>query len=96
VLGGILMYASTSANLGRGMALLGAYSLGLAIPFLLASVALGKFFTMFAWFRKHLVLVNRVAGVLLLGVGVLMITDRFTMIAGWFRDLTPEWLLKRL
>lgn len=96
ILGGILTYTANDANLGRGLALLGAYSLGLALPFIVASVALGKFFTVFAWLRKHLGLVNKIAGVLLVAVGVLMVTDRFAVLSGWFRDLTPGWLLERL
>jgi cytochrome c-type biogenesis protein len=96
VLGGILTLAASSADLGRGLTLLGAYSLGLALPFVLASVALGRFFTMFQWFRRHIRLVNRIAGALLIVVGVLMITDRFTIIASWLRGLTPEWLVERL
>jgi cytochrome c-type biogenesis protein len=96
VLGGILTYAASTATLGRGMALLGAYSLGLALPFVLASVALGRFFVTFAWFRKYLGLVNRVAGGLLVAVGLLLVTDRFAIIAGWLRDVTPQWMLERL
>ena len=96
VLGGILTYAASAADYGRGMALLGAYSLGLALPFLLASVALGRFFATFAWFRKYLGVVNKVAGALLVAVGLLLITDRFSIIAGWLRDLTPQWMLERL
>ena len=96
VLGGILTYAASAADYGRGMALLGAYSLGLALPFLVASVALGRFFATFAWFRKYLGVVNKVAGALLVAVGLLLITDRFSIIAGWLRDLTPQWMLERL
>ena len=96
VLGGILTYAASSADMGRGMMLLGAYTLGLAIPFVAASVALGKFFSVFQWFRRHLSLVNRISGAILVAVGLLMLTDRFTVIAGWLRDLTPAWLVDRL
>lgn len=96
ILGGILTYTASSSDLTRGIALLGAYSAGLALPFIAASLALGKFFTLFAWFRTHLKQVNRVAGVLMIAVGLLMVTDRFSVLASWFRGLTPDWLAQRL
>jgi cytochrome c-type biogenesis protein len=96
ILGGILTYAASAASLGRGLGLLFAYSMGLAIPFVLAAVALGKFFTVFGWFRRHLGLVNKVAGVILVFVGALMVTDRFTLLATWLSRMTPHWLLERL
>jgi cytochrome c-type biogenesis protein len=96
VLGAILTYAASEANVQRGMLLLGAYSLGLAIPFVLAAVALGRFFVVFGWIRRHLALINRIAGVMLVVVGLLMMTDRFTLLASWLVGLTPEWMLERL
>jgi hypothetical protein len=40
--------------------------------------------------------VNRVAGVLLVLVGILMVTNRFTMLANWLQDFTPEFILNRI
>jgi cytochrome c-type biogenesis protein len=96
ILGGILTYTASTADLRRGLALLFAYSLGLAIPFVLAAVALSRFFTVFAWIKRHLGLVNRIAGAVLIFVGVLMLTDRFTLLASWLVHLTPAWLLDRI
>jgi cytochrome c-type biogenesis protein len=96
VLASILTFAANEASVQRGMLLLGAYSLGLAIPFVLAAVALGRFFVVFGWIRRHLGLMNRIAGVMLIFVGVLMITNRFTLLASWLAGMTPAWLLERL
>jgi cytochrome c-type biogenesis protein len=96
VLARILTFAANEASVQRGMLLLGAYSLGLAIPFVLAAVALGRFFVVFGWIRRHLGLMNRIAGVMLIFVGVLMITNRFTLLASWLAGMTPAWLLERL
>ena len=96
ILGGILTYTMSEASLAHGLALLFAYSMGLAIPFVLASLALGKFFALFDWFRKHLMLVNRVAGTMLVAVGLLLVTDRFTLLASALTKLTPAWLFERL
>jgi cytochrome c-type biogenesis protein len=96
VLGGILAYTSSVADLQRGLLLLLAYSLGLGIPFIASAFAVDRFLGWFARFRVHMGLVNRVAGALLVLVGVLMLTGAFTTMAGWLVDLTPEFLKERI
>jgi cytochrome c-type biogenesis protein len=96
VLGAILGLAATSADLGRGMLLLAVYSAGLAVPFLIAAVAVERFLDWFQRFRKYLPWVMRVSGVLLIVVGVLLLTGEFTRMAGWLQTLTPDSLRERL
>jgi cytochrome c-type biogenesis protein len=96
ILGGILSLAATEATLGRGMSLLGAYSLGLAVPFLVAAYAAEAFLDWFQRFRRYLPWVQRASGVLLILVGILMATGQFTRMAGWLQSLTPEFLKKAL
>ena len=96
VLGGILSLAGTQDTMGRGLVLLGAYSAGLAIPFLVAAWAVESFFDWFQRFRRYLPWVQRVAGVLLVIVGILLITGEFTRLAGYLNSVTPEFLRKRL
>jgi cytochrome c-type biogenesis protein len=96
VLGAILTYTASSAELSRGLALLGAYSAGLAVPFLLAAVALDRFLGFFQAFKRHLGVVNRVAGALLIAVGLLMVTDAFTWLATVLQPLTPEFIRERI
>lgn len=96
ILGSILILTSSSAELTKGLLLLFTYSLGLAIPFLAASMALSHFLTAYSRARKHLVWVNRVAGVLLILVGLLLVTDYFTILASYLQALTPEFLRDRL
>lgn len=90
VLGAILGLAATSQDLSRGMLLLGAYSAGLAVPFLLAAVALDSFLEWFQRFRQYLPWVMRVSGILLIFVGILMVTGEFTRLAGWLQQFTPD------
>jgi cytochrome c-type biogenesis protein len=92
VLGGILGLAATSRDVTRGMLLLGVYSAGLAVPFLIAAVALESFLSWFQRFRRYLPWVMRVSGVLLIFVGVLMITGEFTRLAGWLQQFTPDFI----
>jgi cytochrome c-type biogenesis protein len=96
VLGGILGLAATSTDVSRGMLLLGAYSAGLALPFLLAAVALDSFLEWFQRFRRFLPWVMRITGVMLVLVGLLLVSGEFTRLAGWLQGLTPDFLREQL
>ncbi|MFK7602574.1 cytochrome c biogenesis CcdA family protein [Deinococcus sp. SM5_A1] len=89
-LGSILGLAASSASLSSGVLLLSAYTLGLAVPFLLAALL---------WDRFNLRRLNRYAGIfekvgggILVLVGVLMLTGQFTRLATFFFEVTPAWL----
>lgn len=96
VLGGILGLAATSSDVSRGMLLLAVYSAGLALPFLIAAVAVDSFLDWFQRFRRYLPWVMRLSGVLLVFVGVLLVTGEFTRLAGWLQGLTPDFLREKL
>jgi cytochrome c-type biogenesis protein len=96
VLGGILGLAATSADVTRGMLLLAVYSAGLALPFLLAAIAVDSFLGWFQRFRRFLPWVMRLSGLLLILVGGLLVTGQFTRLAGWLQGLTPEILREQL
>ncbi len=96
ILGSILIYASSEADLGKGLALLTAYSLGLAIPFILSALAVDRFMSFFQKFKKQMLWMQRGAGVLMIGVGILMITNQFTILASWLQQFTPDFILERL
>ena len=96
VLGGILGLAATSQDVGRGMLLLAVYSAGLAVPFLLAAIALESFLNWFQRFRRYLPWVMRITGVLLIFVGVLMVTGEFTRLAGWLQQFTPSFIREQI
>ena len=96
ILSGILMVAGSEATVGRGVALLAAYSAGLAVPFLLSAVLLERFFGFFQQFRSKLGMVNRIAGILLIIVGSLLLTGWFQIMAAWLVNITPAALLERL
>jgi cytochrome c-type biogenesis protein len=90
ILGSILSYAATQSEVGRGVALLGAYSLGLAVPFVIAAVAIEWFLTAFNSVKRQMVWVTRVSGALLVVVGVMMMTDYMSVLTGALRGWTPE------
>jgi cytochrome c-type biogenesis protein len=96
ILGSILTLASNDKTVGQGITLLLCYSAGLGVPFLLSSIALGGFLRFFKHYRPFIPTVERVAGVLLIVVGVLVATNYYVLLNSWAISLTPEWLLKRL
>ncbi len=89
ILGSILVYTSTVADLQRGLVLLFAYSLGLAIPFLLAALAIDRFLATFKRFQRAMVWMSRAGGVLLVVIGLLLVTHYFTWLASYLQALTP-------
>jgi cytochrome c-type biogenesis protein len=96
VLGGILTLAATTGSVGQGMGLLAVYSLGLAVPFLLATLLLERFLQGFQRFRHYLPWVSRASGALLIVMGLLLVTGSFTVLSGMLARFTPEFLLDRM
>ena len=96
ILGAILTLAAEQGSVGHGAVLLTAYSAGLALPFVLTALALDRFLAWFQRFRPYLAWVERIAGGLLILLGVLLLTDRFTLLASWLQGLTPQFLKSRL
>lgn len=88
ILASILMVAATESTVYRGIGLLLAYSMGLAIPFFLASLAMHQFLVLFTRFKKYIRIFEIVTGVFLIIVGILIFTNylsifsRYTTI--WF------------
>jgi cytochrome c-type biogenesis protein len=83
ILAGILALAAAQETLAQGVVLLGVYSLGLAIPFLLTALSVGAFLGFYRKFRAYLRGVEVVAGAMLITVGVLIATNNFQRLAGY-------------
>jgi cytochrome c-type biogenesis protein len=87
ILAGILGLAATRDTVYAGMFLLGVYSAGLAVPFLLTSLGLSQFLKFYSRFRKHLQAVEVASGVLLIAIGVLIAFNKFTILSGYLSFL---------
>ena len=96
ILGAILTYGMSQDTMWAGVGLLSVYSLGLAVPFLIASLALDWFLQTFKRFRHWIPIIEKASGVLLVVLGVLLLTGRRTARAGWLTRFTPEWILERI
>jgi cytochrome c-type biogenesis protein len=89
ILAGILAIAATRSGVDEGVRLLAAYSLGLGVPFFATALAINRFFGALAHIRRHYHKVELVSGALLVIIGVLIFTDRFTIIAQWLTPYLP-------
>jgi cytochrome c-type biogenesis protein len=84
VLATILFYAGLSATMWQGAALLGAYALGLGVPFLVAAVAFNWFLGRTPSIRPWLVPIERAAGIVMIVAGALLFTGRFSILSRFF------------
>ncbi|HEY0837476.1 MAG TPA: cytochrome c biogenesis protein CcdA [Azospirillum sp.] len=89
VLAAILFVAGSSDRAWDGASLLGTYAAGLGIPFLLAALGTKPFLTFSRRFRRHLGMVEKAAGALLVGTGVLFLTGSMADVANWLLETMP-------
>jgi cytochrome c-type biogenesis protein len=84
VLGAILTMGSSSRDAGVAALLLVAYSVGIAVPFLLAALALPRIQPLLAVLRRHHRAVQILSGAFIMGIGLLILTNAFARMAGLF------------
>ena len=96
ILGAVLTYTASSAELGRGLGLLLAYSLGLAVPFILAALLMDRFVGVISRYRSAMLWSSRIAGGVLVVVGAMMATNTLRVLTQWLAGLTPEFLRGRI
>lgn len=89
ILGSILMMAANAAEVGRGALLLAIYSLGLGVPFILVALLLGRIRPLLDWLNRHSLVINRVAGVVLMAVGLLILTGQLGRLVGLLSRFIP-------
>ena len=87
ILASILTLAASSASISTGITLLSVYSAGLAIPFILSTVAVDRFISGFKKFRRWLPWVNRASASLLIVVGIMLVTGMLTLLTGTLAGL---------
>lgn len=93
ILAGVLSLAAREHTVSQGILMLFVYSLGLWIPFLLSAVALGFVIGGLKKASKYVVVVEKIAGVLLIFIGVLMLSGSLTAIVSFLTTIFP-FLLK--
>jgi cytochrome c-type biogenesis protein len=89
ILAGILAVGASRDTVGQAVQLLAIYSLGLGVPFLVTGLAINRFFGAMAKIRRHYHAIEIVSGALLVVIGLLIFTNRFTVIAQWLSPYLP-------
>ncbi|NKB52442.1 MAG: cytochrome c biogenesis protein CcdA [Rhizobiaceae bacterium] len=89
ILGVILGIASARDTVGEGAFMLGVYSMGLGVPFLLAALFAGSFMRFLSRFRKHLGSVEKLMGALLVLTGILFLTGGMQSFAYFLLETFP-------
>ena len=87
VLGAILVMGASTQDVAAAAVLLTAYAAGLAVPFLAAAAFLPRIHPALRWLRAHERAIRIGSGLAVAGIGVLIVLDAFTRIAGLFRGL---------
>src|SRR5213080_1990033 len=81
ILGGIIGLAATSGGWKGGLFLSAFYSAGLAVPFLVTGLGINQFLSFYGKFRRHLHKVEVVSGIILILIGLLVMSNRVTLLA---------------
>ncbi len=89
ILGSILVLAATEESINRGIFLLFFYSLGLAIPFILSGYLIQKFLIFSKNFKKNIILVSKIGGIILLITGILILTNQLQALGFYLLNIFP-------
>lgn len=89
LLGTILSLAATDADATRGTALLAVYALGLGIPFLLSAIFINRAIGLMNRIKPHMKTIERVMGVLLIAVGLMLVSGRMADLSYWMLETLP-------
>jgi len=89
ILGSILILASTTESIYEGIMLLTSYSLGLAIPFILAGYAIQKFLLISKNIKQKMNIITKTGGVLLFLTGILILTNQLQAIGFYLLEYIP-------
>lgn len=88
-LGAILSIAAQESSVERGTVLLGIYALGLGLPFLVAAAFIDRAQALMAPLKRHMVLIERIMGALLIAVGLALVTGAFSAFSFWLLETFP-------
>ncbi|MBW4975677.1 cytochrome c biogenesis protein CcdA [Roseovarius mucosus] len=88
-LGAILSLAASEGSVARGTMLLAIYAIGLGVPFLLVAAFLPRLQGLMGWMKRHMEQIERVMGLLLWTIGLLMLTGGFSAFSFWLLETFP-------
>jgi cytochrome c-type biogenesis protein len=89
ILGSILLYASSKGSAMFGLKLLSMYSLGLAVPFFISALVINTFLGFYRKLSKYMEIIMLESGLLLIGVGIILLTNQFSIMTGMISEKYP-------
>jgi len=89
ILAAVLALASDAGTVYQAMGLLFVYSLGLAIPFLLTALLLDRALPALRRVRRFLPVIESIAGIFVIAMGVVLVTNKWLMFTGWIYATFP-------
>jgi len=89
-LASILTLAASEGSVARGTTLLGVYALGLGVPFLLVALFLSRLSATLTWLKRHMQIIERLMGLLLWTIGLMMLTGGFADFSFLILDTFPN------
>ena len=88
-LGTILSIAAQQGSASKGTLLLAVYAAGLGIPFLLVAAFFPRLTGLMAFLKRHMERIERIMGLLLWTIGLLMLTGGFSQFSYWLLENVP-------
>ena len=88
-LGMILSLAATEDSVARGTTLLAVYAAGLGIPFLAVAAFFPRMQGLMGWMKRHMAVIEKIMGALLILIGLLMLTGGFSALSWWLLETFP-------
>jgi len=89
ILGSILTLAAMEKSIGQSILLLSFYSLGLAIPFIISGILIDKFLFFSKSFRRHIPLISKIGGTILLLTGIAILTGHLQALGFFILEYFP-------
>ena len=89
ILGTILSLAAQEGNVGRGMTLLAVYAAGLGLPFLAVAAFFARLSPAVNFLKRHAARIERIMGLMLWTIGLLMLTGGFSAFSFWLLEHVP-------
>ncbi len=89
ILGAILSMAAQEASITRGTLLLATYAIGLGLPFIIAAIFINRAIGVMNRFKRHMGMMEKIMGGLLVLVGVMLITGAFSSFSFWLLEMFP-------
>ena len=90
ILGSILTLAALEESINRSILLLSFYSLGLAIPFIVSGFLIDKFFLFSKNFKKYLLIINKIGGIILFLTGIAIVTGQLQFLGFFILEYFPS------